>query len=414
MDLLKDQAQISYQRPMPVDDVGQSQSIEISPSETVAFYYYDGTTGALTADAGQAAGVAIIAQFANKNILNAMGSCIATFNDTSLAYTSDALTSEIRFPFDKAEPYDETKPANKLTKITSGFTNGQFCIDYRSGTLYGVKATATTNMTAVTYKINKGLTGGTTSVTGDINIDEVGGTDVSTKNDAASEKPLLGGYEYEILGSLTADGGSAGDKVPFKGDANGVLYVKQTDGTNTPVINAAWAETLALANDNLSVGAGIYGMDADATTPIMRAVQVAVDNTTISATPNVTVIGGIYKNAFDTYDDNDAVPLHLNSAGSIHITASTDIPTTIAGGTKTVTTAGARVALAASTSCKSVYIKANAANTGNIYVGGITVDSTNGITLAANDSITFDITNLATVYIDSSVSLEGVGFTYFN
>lgn len=185
------------------------------------------------------------------------------------------------------------------------------------------------------------------------------------------------------------------------------------DGTTTADVNATHAETLAIDLNSLNVASGIYGIDADAASPVLRGVQVAVDNTTISGTPNVTVIGGIYKNAFDTYDDNDAVPLHLSSSGSMHVTTITDIPTGIVGGTKTVTTAGTRVALGVSTTIKSVSIRANAANTGFIYVGGVTVDSANGIALAANDQVEFDIANLATVYIDSSVNLEGVGFTYF-
>ena len=97
-----------------------------------------------------------------------------------------------------------------------------------------------------------------------------------------------------------------------------------------------------------------------------------------------------------------------------NVLAAVAIPATIVGGTNDVTTAGTREALGASTVIKSVTIRAKATNTGNIYVGGVTVDSTNGIALAANDSVEIDIKNLATVYIDSSVNGEGVGFTYFN
>jgi len=91
------------------------------------------------------------------------------------------------------------------------------------------------------------------------------------------------------------------------------------------------------------------------------------------------------------------------------------LPTTIVGGTKNVTLAGTRVCIVlASTPSKSVSIRANAANTGFIYVGGVTVSSANGIALAANDQTEFNIANLDVVYIDSSLDGEGVGYTYFN
>ena len=45
--------------------------------------------------------------------------------------------------------------------------------------------------------------------------------------------------------------------------------------------------------------------------------QVVTDNATASATPNVLLTGAHYKDALDTYADNDAAPLHVNSKGSL-------------------------------------------------------------------------------------------------
>ena len=121
---------------------------------------------------------------------------------------------------------------------------------------------------------------------------------------------------------------------------------------------------------------------------------------------------GIIKDA-STFATTD-VALGVADANVLTALSAVAIPTTIVGGTKDVTTAGTREALGASTTIKSVTIRAKAANGGNIYVGGVTVDSANGIALAANDSVELDIANLATVYVDSSIDGEGVGFTYFN
>lgn len=89
-------------------------------------------------------------------------------------------------------------------------------------------------------------------------------------------------------------------------------------------------------------------------------------------------------------------------------------PTTVFNGKTTVTAAGTRVVLAASTTVKSVTIKALSTNTGLIYVGNSTVSSANGFQLAAGDTISMDIANLNTVNIDSSVSGEGVTYIGVN
>lgn len=94
---------------------------------------------------------------------------------------------------------------------------------------------------------------------------------------------------------------------------------------------------------------------------------------------------------------------------------STDVsPTAVGNGKKTVTTAGTRVALASSTTCKSVTIKSLSTNTGIIYVGDSTVTSTNGFQLYSGDAVSFDISNLSTIYLDSSVNGEGVTYLYVN
>lgn len=89
---------------------------------------------------------------------------------------------------------------------------------------------------------------------------------------------------------------------------------------------------------------------------------------------------------------------------------SSSAPTTVYNGSKNVTTAGTRVALAASQAISSVTVKAKAANTGSIYVGDSTVSSSNGFVLAAGEAISMDIDNLADIYLDSSVNGEGVTY----
>lgn len=89
-----------------------------------------------------------------------------------------------------------------------------------------------------------------------------------------------------------------------------------------------------------------------------------------------------------------------------------------ADGVTTVTTAGTDVALASSTACKRVTIQAQTDNTGLIAVGFTGVDYTEatgtGIILYPGDAYELDIDNLADIYIDASVSGDGVRYCYFN
>lgn len=91
-------------------------------------------------------------------------------------------------------------------------------------------------------------------------------------------------------------------------------------------------------------------------------------------------------------------------------------PSSLGNGRKTVASAGTAEALAASTSCKSVTVTAETDNTGVISVGGSGVIATlatrTGTPLNAGDSFTLEIDNLSKVYIDTTVSGDGVTYTY--
>lgn len=99
-------------------------------------------------------------------------------------------------------------------------------------------------------------------------------------------------------------------------------------------------------------------------------------------------------------------------SGGTAVPVSVAAPTAIFDGTKNVTTASTRVALAASQALtKGVQITAKIGNTGIIYVGSVLVSST--VYMAAlypGDTYWVDIANLATVNIDASVSGEGVSY----
>lgn len=93
-------------------------------------------------------------------------------------------------------------------------------------------------------------------------------------------------------------------------------------------------------------------------------------------------------------------------AASVQLSGST----ALVSGAKDVTTAGTAEALAASQAVRSVVVRAKSANTGVVYVGTSTVDSTEGFPLAADEAITLNVNDLAAVYLDVATSGEGVHY----
>jgi len=80
------------------------------------------------------------------------------------------------------------------------------------------------------------------------------------------------------------------------------------------------------------------------------------------------------------------------------------------GAVQNVTTAGTRVQLP-DYDCREVTIIAKKTNTGSIYIGGSDVSSTvYGVELDANESITIAVGNTNLIYIDASVSGEGISY----
>lgn len=78
---------------------------------------------------------------------------------------------------------------------------------------------------------------------------------------------------------------------------------------------------------------------------------------------------------------------------------------------KTVTVSGTRVQFTA-ISCFEVIVVAKASNTGYIYVGNSTVSSTTYIQrLSSGEAAVLSVVDSSEIYIDASVSGEGVNFT---
>ena len=101
--------------------------------------------------------------------------------------------------------------------------------------------------------------------------------------------------------------------------------------------------------------------------------------------------------------------LVINSDGSIN-TRESGIPTAITGHIVLVTTSGTRVKLP-NISCREVTVTALRNNVGFIFIGGSDVSSgVFGNDLASKESQTFMVSNVNQIYIDSSISGEGISY----
>lgn len=90
----------------------------------------------------------------------------------------------------------------------------------------------------------------------------------------------------------------------------------------------------------------------------------------------------------------------------------------LSSGSATVTTAGTPVAVAVPAGAQIMVLMARANVTGRIAIGAeasvdATVGSGAGIFLYADDSVPFPVSGLSNVYIDATVSGEGVVYTCF-
>jgi len=258
MSILRGQEQVSQKRALPVNDTNLSTTVSTSSSATVQLYYY--AAGVRTSDAGQAAGTVVDAVFVHKNILNSIGTNVATANDTSLAYTCTALTTELEWaarPDIQAlmEGLDNQTLSTRASQIGAVLNNGEFIIDYRRGLLIGKKATTAATMTSVTYTYSAGGYGAITSV-----IPGTGATNLGKAEDAAHTSGDVG---VMILAKRTdtaaSSAGSDGDYATINEDVNGNVWI--TPGTLTSGeiqdINAIRNEP-QVSYTNLSASALIY------------------------------------------------------------------------------------------------------------------------------------------------------------
>lgn len=285
----------------------------------------------------------------------------------------------------------------------------------------------TCNTGAVTITSSVLPTGAATSSNQSTIIGHIDGIETvlgTIDGDTSSLAGCVGGTELQV--DIVSSALPTGAATAAKQDT-GNTSLSSIDGkitacnTGAVVLAAGTAEVGKLAAGTALIGkVGIDQVTANANEVVVKSGNCVVD---LGANNDVTVTNSTASNlkAEVVGTGTFAVQATLDAEttkviGTVNVAASQTIgqtaPSTIGSGTKDVTTAGTRVALAASTTCKKVYITAKETNTGKIYFGGSSVSETSGAFIYAGAMVVLDIDNLSSVYIDSEVNGEGVLFTY--
>jgi hypothetical protein len=149
--LMDKQGKITPRRGMPVDLTDSAKRNVVRSAETIQLYYF--SSGVYTIDDGQVAGTPVFGKTAYAPILSTFGLNIASKGNTSLYFTSTALTTEIELEDSAFEAADYKSAEDALTHFTAGLSNGQYVVDYRNGNIYGKKASTGATLSAASYRL---------------------------------------------------------------------------------------------------------------------------------------------------------------------------------------------------------------------------------------------------------------------
>lgn len=316
-------------------------------------------------------------------------------------------------------------------------SNGQLQVDLVSGAEFAEDAAHSSGATG-NYILGVRQDADTSPVSTDgdyhgLIFDNAGNLKVNVKisalpsGAATSAKQDLLLAELQLKADLTETQPVSLATVPSHAVTNAGVFATQIDGAaltalqlidNLVLLEDAAHQTgdpgvqlLAVRDDTLDIRSGAENDYEPLHTNANGALWVIDVNSAAMAT-SLGVLDNAISGSEMQVDVVAALPTGTNALGRVG-----HDHTGIAHGVTTVTTAGTDVVLAGSTACKRALIQSQTDNTGLIAVGATGVDATEatgtGIILYPGDSVTIDIDNLADVFIDSTVSGEGVRYTYF-
>lgn len=302
-------------------------------------------------------------------------------------------------------------------------------------------------LTGITNVVHVDDNGGSLTVDGTVNAVQSGAWVVGTITNAVTVQQTTGSNLHTVVDSgtlttvgtitnpvaVTQSGGwiigtvttvsALGSALPT-GD-NTIGRVKLTDGTTFATVrDLAANDALNVAivdgsgNQITSFGGGTqYADGASAVTPTGNQINwnSAGTQASVSTTKPLPIQ---LRTSTGTETGLAAFPLQVSlantGANATAVSTAETVPTSILHNQRTTTT-GSRLQLSTTSApIKSVTVKALSGNTQPVFVGSSTVNAANGFTLAANESVSMDISNLNLIYFDVTVNGEGVTYLAVN
>lgn len=274
---------------MPVDDKGSSSSVADQSGETVQLKY--NSSGTLTNDAGQAAGVVVMGKFTYNNILNLLGDMQGKKGDTSLTFTCTALTTEVGVDVISptfAEGLDESSWTARMAAIGAKLTNGQYWVDYANGVIYGKKTTTASTMTSTAYKYYASAGAGSISSI----VPGTGATNLGKAEDAVHASGDVGVMTLSVRkDTAAAVAGADGDYQPLITNSTGHQHIAEGF---IPAAEDNANAVIGTQNKPLAVSTYAWSLDAStaleassvakASAGVVKSVSGRIDSTHATAT----------------------------------------------------------------------------------------------------------------------------------
>lgn len=318
-------------------------------------------------------------------VYNSTYTHVGEVGDTTFAWVTGTVlpqASEVKYNLNQTD-----------TVQLAALTNGQWAMDYDTGRIRYCKASTGTSDTCNygTRQLNVDITG--------VEDLEIGAVEIKdSDSDVRVEVHAPNGVAYGT--GMTTMPARYMSTIPTITDtfstpllvaSKGQLLANIYDGTSQLVLGTGTVKTVPCAINDGSTTATV-------TSGTIKALNTAITDGTTT---------GIIKagNSFATTD----VALGVADA---NVLAAITTPTTLTGGNTVSNTSGTAVALGTTLATKTIFIRAKSGNTNNVYVGSSAVHKTTSqqIILAANDSVTLNVSNRLTVYFDVDTNGEGVDY----
>jgi len=236
------------------------------------------------------------------------------------------------------------------------------------------------------------------------------------ENAAVQSEPTLIGGRYDSSARTLGDGDAGAVAL----NASGHVLMDVVDGGQLDTIIDTLETTLtAIDLDTDAIKTAVQILDnaidgSEMQVDIVSSATLSVNSHAVTNAGTFAVQSTLQANSGVDIGDVDVTSI---SAGSNIIGKVGHDITGGADGVKVVSTAGTDVVLGGDVACKKIDIQAQTDNTGLIAVGFTGVDATEvtgtGVILYAGDTYSLEMVNLNLIYIDSTVSGEGVRYTYF-